>query len=183
MGASPFCDSVYPARKLQDAGAGALVMRSLFEEQIEPPHRVAAGESSPGGLEDFPEVADYQLTPESDIRQVAGLTKPLPPLTIAPLFSPQSRFRSIPLANIKSAKKRARQAVKRNARNASQRSMMRTQVKKVLKAIESKDKAGAEGAYKTAAAALDRSAAKGLIHKNKAARHKSRLSAHVRGLA
>jgi dihydroorotate dehydrogenase len=39
VGASPFCDSVYLARKLQDAGAGALVMRSLFEEQLDPPPR------------------------------------------------------------------------------------------------------------------------------------------------
>ena len=87
------------------------------------------------------------------------------------------------MANIKSAKKRARQSVVRNARNSSQRSTMRTSVKKTLKAIEAADKAGAEDALKNASSLLDRSAAKGLIHKNKAARHKSRLTARIRALA
>jgi len=87
------------------------------------------------------------------------------------------------VANIKSAKKRARQSVVRNARNSSQRSTMRTSVKKTLKAIEAADKAGAEDALKNASSLLDRSAAKGLIHKNKAARHKSRLTARIRALA
>jgi small subunit ribosomal protein S20 len=86
------------------------------------------------------------------------------------------------LANIKSAKKRARQAVKRNARNASQRSMVRTAVKKVVKLIETGDKSGAEGALKAATVLLDRYARKGLIHKNKANRHKSRFTARIRAL-
>jgi small subunit ribosomal protein S20 len=67
--------------------------------------------------------------------------------------------------------------------NVSQRSMMRTAVKKVVKALEAKDKAGAEAAYKTAETVLDSSAHKGLIHKNKASRHKARLTAHIRALA
>ena len=92
-------------------------------------------------------------------------------------------FRSFPLANIKSAKKRSRQAVKRNARNASSRSMLRTSIKKVVNAIAAKDKAGAEAAYKTAEPIMDRYASRGLIHKNKANRHKSRLSAHIKALA
>jgi small subunit ribosomal protein S20 len=87
------------------------------------------------------------------------------------------------LANIKSAKKRARQAVKRNMHNASLRSMMRTAVKQVLKAIDGKDKPAAEAAYKTAEPLLDRFSSRGLIHKNKAARHKSRISARIRALA
>lgn len=87
------------------------------------------------------------------------------------------------MANIKSAKKRARQAIKRNARNASQRSMMRTSVKKVLKLIEGGEKSAAELAFKDATSLLDRYANKGLIHKNKAARHKSRISAHIRAMA
>jgi len=87
------------------------------------------------------------------------------------------------LANIKSAKKRAKQAVVRNARNGSQRSMMRTALKKVIKALESNDRAGAESAYKTAEPILDRYATRGLIHKNKANRHKSRLTARIRALA
>ena len=86
------------------------------------------------------------------------------------------------MANIKSAKKRAKQAVVRNARNASQRSMMRTALKKVIKALDSKDKAGAESAYKTAEPLLDRYSSRGLIHKNKANRHKSRITARIKAL-
>ena len=92
-------------------------------------------------------------------------------------------FRSFPLANIKSAKKRARQAVKRNARNSSARSMLRTSIKKVVNAIAAKDKAAAEAAYKAAEPVMDRFSSRGLIHKNKASRHKSRLSAHIKALA
>ena len=87
------------------------------------------------------------------------------------------------MANIKTAKKRARQAIKRNARNASSRSMLRTAIKKVVTAIAAKDKAGAEAAFAAAQPVMDRYAARGLIHKNKAARHKSRLTAHIRALA
>jgi len=87
------------------------------------------------------------------------------------------------VANIKSAKKRAKQAVVRNARNASQRSMLRTAVKKVLKAIQANDAPAATEAFNTAQPILDRYAARGLIHKNKAARHKSRLTARIRAIA
>jgi len=87
------------------------------------------------------------------------------------------------LANIKSAKKRARQAVKRNQHNVSMRSQMRTTVKKVLKEIEAGNKTGAEAALKSAESNLDSSASKGLIHKNKASRHKSRLTARIRAMA
>ena len=86
------------------------------------------------------------------------------------------------MANIKSAKKRAKQAVVRNARNASQRSMLRTAVKKVLKALGENDAAAAENAFKVAQPILDRFSARGLIHRNKAARHKSRLSARINAL-
>ena len=86
------------------------------------------------------------------------------------------------MANIKSAKKRAKQAVVRNARNASQRSMMRTALKKVIKAVDAKDKAGAESAYKTAEPLLDRYSSRGLIHKNKANRHKSRITARIKAI-
>ena len=61
------------------------------------------------------------------------------------------------MANIKSAKKRARQTVVRNARNASQRSMLRTSVKKVLKAVQANDAVAAQEAYKIAEPILDRS--------------------------
>ena len=86
------------------------------------------------------------------------------------------------MANIKSAKKRAKQAVVRNARNASQRSMMRTALKKVIKALDAKDKAGAESAYKSAEPLLDRYSSPGLIHKNKANRHKSRITARIKAI-
>jgi small subunit ribosomal protein S20 len=87
------------------------------------------------------------------------------------------------LANIKSAKKRARQSEQRRLRNISARSMVRTALKKVIKAIESKDKVAATEAFAVAQPVMDRYAARGLIHKNKAARHKSRLSVKIRELA
>jgi small subunit ribosomal protein S20 len=86
------------------------------------------------------------------------------------------------LANTAQARKRARQAEKNRQHNASQRSMLRTYTKNVVKAIQAGDKAQAEAAYKAAVPVIDASAGKGLIHKNKAARHKSRLNAHVRGM-
>jgi small subunit ribosomal protein S20 len=87
------------------------------------------------------------------------------------------------LANIKSAKKRAIQSEKRRQHNASRRSMTRTSLKKVLSAITSGDKEAAQAAYTAATPLLDRMATKGLIHKNKAARHKSRLAAQIKALA
>jgi small subunit ribosomal protein S20 len=86
------------------------------------------------------------------------------------------------LANIRSAKKRARQAVGRRARNTAQRSMVRTAIRKVVKAIEAKDATIAQAAYQDMVPLLDRYADKGLIHKNKAARHKSRLAQHIKAL-
>jgi small subunit ribosomal protein S20 len=87
------------------------------------------------------------------------------------------------LANIKSAKKRAIQAEKRRVHNASRRSMMRTSIKKIVAAISAGDKDAAQQAYTAATPILDRMATKGLIHKNKAARHKSRLAAQIKALA
>jgi small subunit ribosomal protein S20 len=86
------------------------------------------------------------------------------------------------VANIKSSKKRAKQAVVRNLRNNSQRSMLRTAVKKVLKALDANDATGAQEAFKVAQPILDRFSARGLIHKNKAARHKSRLTARIKAI-
>ncbi|QIZ75495.1 30S ribosomal protein S20 [Ferrimonas lipolytica] len=86
------------------------------------------------------------------------------------------------MANIKSAKKRAIQAEKRRQHNASRRSMMRTLTKKVIAAIASGDKAAATEAFTAAQPILDRMATKGLIHKNKAARAKSRLAAKIKAL-
>jgi len=87
------------------------------------------------------------------------------------------------LANIKSAKKRAIQAEKRRQHNASRRSMTRTCIKKVVAAIEAGNKEAAQSALDAAVPQLDRMATKGLIHKNKAARHKSRLNAQIKELA
>ncbi len=87
------------------------------------------------------------------------------------------------MANSAQAKKRARQAVKRRERNVSARSMFRTYVKKVVSAIEAGDKATAEAAYKAAIPVIDSTCNKGLIHKNKAARHKSRLNTRIRAMA
>jgi small subunit ribosomal protein S20 len=87
------------------------------------------------------------------------------------------------LANIASAKKRARQAEKHRQHNASLRSMVRTYVKKVYTAIEARDIKLAELSFTAAQPIIDRMTSKGLLHKNKAARHKSRLSAHIKKLA
>jgi len=86
------------------------------------------------------------------------------------------------VANTAQAKKRARQAEAHRARNTAQRSALRTAIKKVQKALEAKDKTAAQSAFREACATIDRSAGKGLIHKNNAARHKSHLNARVRAL-
>ena len=86
------------------------------------------------------------------------------------------------MANSAQAKKRARQAEVRRGRNASKRSEMRTYLKQVTKALEEGNKTVAANIYKKAVSTLDRLAGKGLIHKNKAARHKSRLNAHIKAL-
>jgi small subunit ribosomal protein S20 len=86
------------------------------------------------------------------------------------------------LANSVQAKKRARQNEKRRQHNASLRSMVRTYLKKVDAAIASGDQANAQEAYTAAVPVIDRMADKGIIHKNKAARHKSRLNTKVKAL-
>ncbi|WP_022975093.1 MULTISPECIES: 30S ribosomal protein S20 [Nevskia] len=87
------------------------------------------------------------------------------------------------MANTPQARKRARQSEQNRERNASQRSMIRSTIKKVVVAIEAKTKSEAETAYSAMVPVLDRYANRGLIHKNKAARHKSRLLAHIQALA
>lgn len=86
------------------------------------------------------------------------------------------------MANIKSAIKRARQNPKHRKHNASMRSMLRTYVKNVVKAIEEKQLEQAREALKKAQPVIDKAVNKGLIHKNKAARHMSRLTAHIKAL-
>lgn len=84
------------------------------------------------------------------------------------------------MANIKSAIKRARQNVKLRQHNASARSMFRTYVKNVLKAVEAGDTEAARAAYAKAQPIIDKASSKGLIHKNKADRIKSRLVARLK---
>ncbi|TAN27774.1 MAG: 30S ribosomal protein S20 [Castellaniella sp.] len=87
------------------------------------------------------------------------------------------------MANSAQARKRARQAVAHNKHNASMRSMLRTAIKRVRQAIEAGDKATANDVFKQATSVIDRVADKQIIHKNKAARHKSRLSAAIKAIA
>ncbi|MBA2722842.1 MAG: 30S ribosomal protein S20 [Methylibium sp.] len=84
---------------------------------------------------------------------------------------------------IASGRKRVRQDVRLNAANTALRSKFRTAVKGVLKAVSTGDKAKATDNFKTAQKVIDSIADKGLFHKNKAARHKSRLAAKVKALA
>jgi small subunit ribosomal protein S20 len=86
------------------------------------------------------------------------------------------------LPNITSAKKRARKSEAQRQHNKHIRSGMRTTVKAVLSAIEVKDKKAAEEAYKIAVPAIDSSVSKGIIHKNKAARNKSRLNSRIQAM-
>lgn len=94
--------------------------------------------------------------------------------------SSKAKKRTVRLA---SGRKRARQDVKLNAANSSLRSKFRTSIKNVLRAVQAGDKAKATDLFKTAQSVIDSIADKGLFHKNKAARHKSRLSAKVKALA
>ena len=87
------------------------------------------------------------------------------------------------MANSLQAKKRARQAETNRQSNHSQRSKLRTHVKKVAKAIQDSDKEAAIAAYKAAVPVIDSMTGKGLIHKNKAARHKSRLNSHIKSMS
>jgi small subunit ribosomal protein S20 len=86
------------------------------------------------------------------------------------------------LANTKQSKKRARQSVVHREHNAALRSMVRSYIKKVVKLTAEGKKPEAEAAYKEAVPVIDRIADKGLIHRNKAARHKSRLNERIREL-
>jgi small subunit ribosomal protein S20 len=87
-----------------------------------------------------------------------------------------------PVANIKSAEKRAKQAVQRRAHNMAARSRLRGSVKKVLKAIGTGNQVEAAAALKAAQPVIDTMVTKGIIHRNKAARHKRELNARVKAL-
>ena len=87
------------------------------------------------------------------------------------------------MANIASAKKRARQTEVRRRHNGSLRSLMRTAIKKVIKATTAKELNQAQEAYKQAVPIIDKMKSKGIIHANKANRYKSRLNTRVKTLA
>ena len=86
------------------------------------------------------------------------------------------------MANIKSARKRAKQSEKTRLHKMGLRSKLRTHIKSVLSAVEKGDKESAAAAYKAAVPVIDSMVNKGILHKNKAARHKSRLSQHIKGM-
>lgn len=87
------------------------------------------------------------------------------------------------MANSAQARKRARQGEKRRQQNAGNKTLLRTRIKQVVQAIESGDKEKAQTAYALAVPVIDTMAGSSIIHKNKAARHKSRLNARIRALS
>jgi small subunit ribosomal protein S20 len=87
------------------------------------------------------------------------------------------------MANTAQARKRARQAVAQRAHNMAQRSELRTAIKKVRAAIAAGDKAVAATLFQSSMSVVDRIADKKIIHKNKAARHKSRLAQAIKAMA
>ena len=86
------------------------------------------------------------------------------------------------MANSAQARKRARQALGARANTASQRSRLRTAIKTVRKAVEAGDKAAAQQLFQQSVSVIDSIADKNIVHKNAAARHKSRLSAAIKAM-
>lgn len=87
------------------------------------------------------------------------------------------------MANSKQARKRAHQSTQRNAHNVAQRSRFRTAIKSVRKAIQAGNKAAAADTLKDAMSVIDSIADKKVVHKNTAARNKSRLAAAIKAMA
>ena len=87
------------------------------------------------------------------------------------------------LANTAQARKRVRQSEKARTRNAAQKSNFRTSIKKILKSLSDKNKDQSNANFKEAMSIMDKLVIKGLIHKNKAARQKSRLNKKIQGLS
>jgi small subunit ribosomal protein S20 len=86
------------------------------------------------------------------------------------------------LANIKSAKKRARQAIKRRAHNVAMRSRVRTAIRRVVKALESGNKEDAKATFAAVVPEIDRMVGKGILKKNRAAHYKSQINARLRAM-
>ena len=87
-----------------------------------------------------------------------------------------------PLANIQSAKKRARQAVKRRAHNVALRSQVRNAIRKVMKTIQTGNKDAAKAEFAAVVPQIDRMATKGILQKNRAAHYKSQINARLRAM-
>ena len=87
------------------------------------------------------------------------------------------------MANSASAKKRVRQAAKRRVHNMTLRTEARTFIKNVIKAIEAGDKKQAQEMYNAMIPVVDKVVNKGIFHKNKIARHKSRLNSKIKAMA
>ena len=87
------------------------------------------------------------------------------------------------MANIKSAKKRARQAIKRRAHNVALRSRVRTAVRRVVRAVESGNKDDAKAAFAAVVPEIDRMAHKGILTKSRAAHYKSQLNSKLRAMS
>ena len=86
------------------------------------------------------------------------------------------------MANIKSARKRAKQALERRDHNMALRTSVRTAMKKVTKAIAAGNKEQALASFRESQRVIDRVVAKGVMHRNAGDRHKSRLAHAVKGL-
>ncbi len=87
------------------------------------------------------------------------------------------------MANSPQSKKRARQADKRRLHNRSLRSSMRTTIKRFLKLVESGDKEAAAAAYRETSSVVDKMTIKGIHHKNRAARMKSRMNKRLKAIS
>ena len=98
------------------------------------------------------------------------------------LFRGVTPKRILPLANIKSAKKRARQAIKRRAHNVTLRSRVRTAIRRVIKLIEAGDKDAAKAGFAAVVPEIDRMAGKRILTKNRAAHYKSQINARLRAM-
>jgi small subunit ribosomal protein S20 len=97
-------------------------------------------------------------------------------------FYSKPNSQGVTMANSAQARKRARQSDKQRLHNTSLRSELRTAIKAVAKAIDAGDKAAAQAIFSASTSVVDSISDKKIIHKNKAARHKSRLSAAIKAM-
>ena len=110
-----------------------------------------------------------------------GLTRRAAP-GIVRVIAEHTQVKEPELANSPQARKRARQAERRRVRNAGLRSRVRTHIKKVVAAVDAGDQTAALAAFQAAVPVVDSMVGKGILHKNKAARHKSRLARKLNGM-